>query len=192
MDGTDFARLSYLVLMLLALGGWVFVEYRGRMGFAMRSAMAWIMIFAGAAAGYALWQDIVARNYITVQDVEANGRITVPRASDGHYYLTLDISGKPLRFMVDTGASGVVLTKDDARSLGIDPDSLLYLGEATTANGTVRTAHTVLTDVALGPYRDDRIDASVNDGDLDLSLLGMDYLGRYRIEIEGNEMVLSR
>lgn len=191
MDGDSTARLIYLGLLLAALGGWVMVEYRGRLGFALRTAMAWGMIFLGVMAGYGLWQE-VRTDVIPRQSVMEGGEITLPRAPDGHYYLTLDIGGTPLRFMVDTGATNVVLSRADARRLGIDPASLMYLGQAQTANGIVRTARVELRDVRLGPYADASLRAYVNDGDMDGSLLGMDYLGRFRIEIAGDRMVLRR
>jgi len=190
MDGDSIARLAYFGLLLVALAGWVFAEYRARMGFALRSAMAWAMIFVGAMAGYGLWQDI--RTDIHPAQTATTDLIEVPRAEDGHYYLTLTISGTKITFMVDTGASNVVISKSDARHLGIDPDSLLYLGEANTANGVVRTARIRLSAVKLGPFEDAALEAWVNEGDMDGSLLGMEYLGRFRIEISGNRMILTR
>ena len=58
MDEFEFGRLAYLMILLAAVGGWVMVEYRGRMGFALRSALAWGLIFLGVLAGYGLWSDI--------------------------------------------------------------------------------------------------------------------------------------
>ncbi len=190
MDGDQTARLVYLGLLLAALSGWFFAEFRGRMGQALRMALAWGFIVIGLMAGYGLWQDI-RRDIKPEQTIVAN-RIEVPRASDGHYYLTLTIDGVPMRFMADTGASNVVLRQKDAQILGIDTSKLAYLGTATTANGTTRTARVSLNNVALGPVFDAKISASVNEGDLDVSLLGMDYLGRFKIEMNGNMMVLSR
>ncbi len=191
MENEDFARLLYLGLLLVALGGWALVEYRGRLGVALRTAMAWGLIFVGVMAGYGLWNDL-RQSEAPVQIMAEGGEIVLPRAPDGHYYLTLTIAGQPLEFLVDTGATNVVLSQDDARKLGIDPATLAYLGEANTANGTVRTARVTLTDVALGAVVDPRLAAYVNDGEMDGSLLGMDYLGRFRIEIDGNQMVLTR
>lgn len=191
MDGDSFGRLGYLILLLAVVGGWVMVEYRSRIGAALRTLLAWGLIFVGLMAGYALWSDL-RTEILPRQAVLQGGQIEVPRAPDGHYYLTLEIGGTPLRFMADTGATSVVLARQDAVRLGIDPESLLFLGEARTANGTVRTARTELRDVALGPFTDARISAFVNEGQMDQSLLGMEYLGRYRIEIAGDRMVLSR
>jgi aspartyl protease family protein len=191
MDGENLARLGYLGLLLAALGGWLLVEFRGRVGSALRTGAAWGLIFIGLMAGYGLWQDI-RTDIIPRQSVIDGGDISVPRAADGHYYLTLTINGTPISFMADTGASTVVLTRSDARRLGIDPDGLLYLSQARTANGTVGTARVTLENVAFGPYFDQSLGAWVNEGDLDISLLGMDYLGRYRIEIDRGEMILRR
>jgi aspartyl protease family protein len=191
MDNGDFGRLIYLGLLLAAVGGWVLVEYRGRLGFALRTAMAWGLIFVGVMAGYGLWNDL-RRSEVPRQMMADGGEVVLPRAADGHYYLTLTIDGTDLQFMVDTGATSVVLSQDDARRLGIDPDTLAYLGEADTANGTVRTARVALTDVRLGEVVDAKLAAYVNDGQMDGSLLGMEYLGRFRIQIEDDRMVLRR
>lgn len=192
MDGDSFARLGYLALLLAAVGGWVIVEYRGRMGQALRVAAAWGLIFLGVMAAYGLWTDIRGPQAIPDQILTETGRVELPRAPDGHYYATLTVNGVDLRFMADTGASTMVLTKADARAIGLDPAALLYLGEAYTANGRVRTARVTLDTVSLGPFADSNVSAWVNEGEMDISLLGMDYLGRFRIEIAGDKMILGR
>ena len=191
MDGDIVARLAYLGIILVALIGWGLVEYRGKLGFAVRSAVAWGMIFLGAMAGYGLWGDIRS-SILPVQAVTEGGKIEVPRAGDGHYYLTLRIDGIAVQFLADTGASTVVLSGSDARKLGIDPEGLAYLGKAETANGTVLTADVSIRNVELGPFFDARIRASVTNGAMEGSLLGMNYLGLYRIEIDRDKMILSR
>lgn len=191
MDGEDFGRMAYLVLLLAAVGGWVIVEYRQRMGQALRTAAAWGLIFIGVMAGYGLWQDI--RTDITPsQLVTADGTLELPRAEDGHFYATLEVDGQTLRMMVDTGASNMVLSNADADRLGINQDELMFLGQAQTANGMVRTARVTLGRVEFGPFSDSDVSAWVTDGEMDLSLLGMDYLSRYQITISGNTMLLSR
>lgn len=192
MDGDSFARLGYLALLLAAVGGWMIVEYRGRMGQALRVAAAWGLIFLGVMAAYGLWTDIRGPQAIPDQILTEAGRVELPRAPDGHYYATLTVNGVDLRFMADTGASTMVLTKADARAIGLDPEALLYLGEAYTANGRVRTARVTLETVGLGPFADSNVSAWVNEGEMDISLLGMDYLGRFRIEIAGDKMILGR
>ena len=119
--------------------------------------------------------------------------IVLPRARDGHYYLTLDINNVPVEFVVDTGASQVVLTQDDAKRIGLNPSSLSYLGTASTANGTVRTAAVRLDTVSLGAITDTSVRAVVNDGQMFGSLLGMTYLSNFdSITIKDGQLILSR
>jgi len=191
MDGETLGRVAYLVIILVAIGGWAMVEFRQRMGQALRMAMAWGLIFVGVMAGYGLWTD-VRTDILPTQMVTTGGEIEVPRAADGHYYLTVKVNGTPIVFMADTGASNMVLSRQDARRLGIDPDSLDYLGQAATANGIVRTARISLPLVELGPFRNEDFSAWVNDGEMEGSLLGMEYLGQFRLEIAENRMVLRQ
>ncbi|NBE08378.1 retropepsin-like aspartic protease family protein [Paragemmobacter ruber] len=191
MDSDSIARLFYLLLLLVAVGGWVLVEYRKRMGEALRTAAAWGLIFIGVMAGYGLWNDLRS-DIAPRQMISDAGAIEVPRAEDGHYYLTLEVNGTPVQFLADTGATNMVLSDRDARRVGIDPAELMYLGTAQTANGTVRTARVELPSVTLGPHTDANFPAWVNQGEMTDSLLGMDYLSLYRVEIAGDRMILRR
>jgi aspartyl protease family protein len=191
MDGETLARVGYLAIILVALGGWVLVEFRQRMGQALRMALAWGLIFVGVMAGYGLWSDI-RRDIMPIQEVAQDGTVEVPRAADGHYYLTVMINGTAVPFMVDTGASGMVLAEGDAEKLGIDLGELSFLGQANTANGVVRTARITLPLVELGPFRNEDFQAFVTEGELDQSLLGMDYLGQFRMEFDQGKLVLRQ
>jgi aspartyl protease family protein len=191
MDGDTFGRMAYLILLLLAVAGWVLVEFRQRMGQALRMGLAWGLIILGLVAGYGVFQDI-RTDILPQQSVAQDGRIELPRAADGHYYATLTINGEDIRFLADTGATNMVLSNADADRLGIDRGSLVFSGQASTANGVVRTARVRLPEVRFGPYDDQGFPAWVTDGEMDMSLLGMDYLGLYRIEIASDRMVLQR
>ena len=193
MDSYDTGRLIYLVLLGSVVAAYFFVSNRDRLGQAARQAMLWGLIFLGVIAGYGLWGDI--RNDVLPRQAvigEGSG-ISVPRAPDGHYYLTLKANGTAIDFVVDTGASDIVLTKQDAARAGIDLDNLAYTGIANTANGTVRTARARLGRLELGPIRDDNVFVSVNEGEMDSSLLGMSYLQRFeRLEIANGTLRLER
>lgn len=193
MEDMDFARLLYLALLLCAVGFWVFVQNRQSLNKTVQQLAVWAFIFLGVIAGYGLWGDI-RQTVQPQQSVMADaGRVVVPRAPDGHYYLTLSVNGAAIDFLVDTGASQVVLTASDARRAGIDPEKLAYLGRANTANGEVRTASVRVDELALGDIRDKNLRVWVNEGEMDKSLLGMTYLQRWsHIEIRNGALVLSR
>ncbi|MCP1167748.1 retropepsin-like aspartic protease family protein [Limimaricola litoreus] len=192
MSPDNLASLAYLGLLGAAIAGWFVVQHRDRLGQLAQQAALWALIFVGVIAAAGLWGDI--RDDVTPRQtmVGAQG-IEVPQARDGHYYLTLDINGAPVEFVVDTGATDMVLSREDARRAGIDPEELNYFGSAVTANGTVRTARVTLDSVALGQIEDEGLGAVVTDGDLSASLLGMGYLRLFgRLEIEGGKLMLTR
>jgi len=183
-------------LYLTLLGGALLVSYllasRTNIGKVIQQAGIWVLIFMGAIAVIGMWPDI-QRTITPRQAIVNDTTISLPRAADGHYYMTLDVNGVPIEFVVDTGASQVVLSQDDARLVGLNPEELPYLGTANTANGTVRTAAVRLDTVAAGPMVDTRVRAVVNDGQMNGSLLGMTYLNNFdSITIKDGELVLSR
>jgi aspartyl protease family protein len=193
VDAQTLERLAYLVLLGAAILGYLLVANRDRLGTLLRQGMLWGLIFVGVIAAAGLWQDIRQASAPRQAIIAAEGRVEVPRSLDGHYYLTLEIGGVPVRFVVDTGATDIVLTRRDAERLGIDLARLAFTGSARTANGTVRTARVRLDEVALGPIRDTRVPAWVNEGEMDTSLLGMAYLNRFaRIEIARDRLILTR
>lgn len=193
MDADNIARLTYLVLLGAALLMWFITQNRASLGKTMQMALAWVFIFIGVIAVIGLWEDIRGTVGSNSRMSVAEGRIEVPRAFDGHYYLTLKIDGEPVEFLVDTGATQMVLSHRDAERAGIDTASLNYFGRAMTANGEVRTAPVELGRVELGPFSDQGVTAWVNQGEMDASLLGMEYLQRYSsLEISNGALVLER
>ncbi|MFP4238918.1 MAG: TIGR02281 family clan AA aspartic protease [Rhodosalinus sp.] len=193
MTGDQIAQLTYLALLGAAIGFWVLMRMRGGFGQLAQYAAVWGLIFLGVIAAVGLWGDI--RQTVSPQQSVAvsEGRITVPRSADGHYYLTLEVNGTPTRFMVDTGATEVVLTHEAARRAGIDTDGLAYFGRALTANGEVATAPVRLESIGAGALTERGFRAWVNSGEMPEPLLGMSYLNRFeRIEIADGELVLVR
>ncbi|MBO9412751.1 MULTISPECIES: TIGR02281 family clan AA aspartic protease [unclassified Ruegeria] len=193
MDGDSFARLAYLSLLGAAVVAWFFSQNRQSLNKTLQQAMAWVFIFIGVIAVVGLWEDIRSTVGPSPQMTVTGEVIEVPRAYDGHYYLPVEVNGQSITFLVDTGASQIVLAQRDAERLGIDPDQLNYIGRAATANGEVRTAPVRLDTLTLGPVTDRNVSAWVNEGELFQSLLGMDYLHLFsNIQFADGRMILSR
>ena len=109
------------------------------------------------------------------------------------YYLTLKVNDADVRFVVDTGATDIVLSRDDAVRAGVDVDTLDFLGRASTANGEVSTASVRLDRIALGPVEDRNVHAVVTSGEMFGSLLGMGYLQHWgNISIAHDTLTLTR
>ena len=191
MDDFDTGRLIYLLILLGAVLGSVIAMGRANLGKTAQQAAIWALIFLGAIAAVGLWDDIRSR-LAPRAAIVGDGRIEVPVAPDGHFYLTATVGGAEITFVVDTGASDIVLTEADARAAGIPTGNLSYTGRAQTANGMVTTAPVTLDRVTVGGVTDRAVTAVVNRGDLDTSLLGMSYLSRYRMSFTGETLVLER
>jgi len=193
MNDYDTAHLIYLVMLGCAVVFWFVASNRESLGRVAQQAVVWGLIFLGVIAAVGLWDDI-RRTFRPGQAVFAGDqRIELPRAPDGHYYLTAQVNGAAVDFVIDTGATQIVLTQADARAAGIDPERLAFVGRAYTANGEVRTAPVRLDSIRIGPIHDTGVRAVVNEGALEQSLLGMTYLQRFTsVEISGGKLVLTR
>lgn len=193
MEENDFARLIYLSVLVVAILGSVLISRRGAYGKMFRQAGVWLLIFMILVAIVASWQDIRQSGRTMSFQQSEDGAIIIPKEIDGHFHLTVTINDRPIEFLVDTGASDIVLTRKDAARVGFDPNRLDYWGMANTANGTVRLATIRLETVRLGEFIDKNIRASVNKAPMEKSLLGMRYLSKFRaIEISNDQMILKR
>jgi aspartyl protease family protein len=193
MDADQIPRIAYLGLLGLAVAGWFIAENRNSLGKTLRMALVWAMIFLGVVAGVGLWGDVRDDVMPRQSVIAGEGRVEVPRAFDGHYYLTLRLNGTPVDFVVDTGATDIVLTHADAERIGLDLATLTYSGRAMTANGEVSTARARVNEIAIGPILDRDVTVSVNAGEMPGSLLGMSYLQRFqRIVIADGRLILER
>lgn len=112
------------------------------------------------------------------------------RRSNGHFYVTADVNGYPVEFVVDTGATSVALTEEDARRLGIafNPYQFTVVGRG--ASGDVRGQPVVLDTVDIDGKRVSSVPGVVLEG-LDVSLLGQSYLSRIGgVQMSGDQMAL--
>ena len=191
MTGEDLPRFFYLVLLLMAVGGYVLVESRKNLGRTLHQAAIWAVIFLGAVAVAGLWPAI-QRAAGTADPVVTRAGIEVPVGPDGDFYVTAMVNGTKLRFVIDTGASTIVLTERDARRAGFDLAGLSYIGTASTANGMVSTAPVRIATFDLAGVVDNNVAASVNGGDMDTSLLGMSYLSEFQMVVSRDRLLLKR
>lgn len=115
----------------------------------------------------------------------------ISKAADGHYWAEAMVNGARVRFLVDTGATAVALTAEDAQRLGFDPKDLNYAYAVTTASGQTRAAQVKLASVSVAGAKIADVDALVIEHGLPASLLGMTYLGRLsRFEATPSALIL--
>jgi aspartyl protease family protein len=120
----------------------------------------------------------------------AGGGLTLKREPDGHFYADSLINGATIRMLVDTGASGIALSRDDARRAGIGISIGMPNVVGQGAGGDVHGEMVMLDRVSLGGKSAEAMPAIVLDGG-DQSLLGQAFLGKFAsVEIRGDTMVL--
>ena len=116
--------------------------------------------------------------------------IELQREANGHFYADVQINSQPVRVLVDTGASGIALTRSDAQRAGLGVSIGMYDVVGKGANGDVHGEFVTLDRVSLGSTSAEQVPAIVLDAG-EQSLLGQSFLSRFAsVEIRGDTMVL--
>lgn len=160
----------------------------------------WLVLILAVVAVYAYRTDLRAIGERTLAELMParaqsgdDGTINFKRAADRQFWIDAEINGRPIRFLLDTGASGIVLTRQDALRLGFDPSNLSFEQIFETANGTTRGAPIKLGELRIGPLVYEGVAAWVNEGELRQSLLGMSLLARLSsVELKGDNLTIRR
>ena len=116
--------------------------------------------------------------------------IALTREYNGHFYADVQINGSPIRVLVDTGASGIALSREDARRAGLAISAGMFEVVGEGANGDVHGEFVKLDRVRLGSKSVENVSAVVLD-EGGQSLLGQSFLSKFdTVEIRGDTMFL--
>ena len=187
-------QMLWLVLLVPALVlGW-----RSRPRTGMRNAAIWLLIFAGLTAIMTFREDAI---YVAKRVVgnaspatgiaTEDGGISFTRNADGHFIIRGEVNGTRVMFLLDTGATDIVLTPGDASRLGFDPASLSFDKMVATANGMGSAASVTIDSLSVGSISIGPVAVSVNRESMSESLLGMEFLNRLSAwRVEGDRLTL--
>lgn len=131
-------------------------------------------------------------SYLESVDQSEGAETVLERQQDGHFYANVDVNSNEIRFMVDTGASGIALTGEDAEALGLgwSDGELAVVGRG--VSGNVYGKRVKLRSVQLDDLQMSDVDAVIIPNGLDVSLLGQSFLSKATtVKIENDEMIIS-
>lgn len=173
------------------------------LGSLARNLGTWAVIVLALIAGYQYryeLQDVASRvtaglipgSPLALGMEDGRATVTLDKGNNGHFQARILVNNKPLNAIVDTGATTTVLTADDARAAGIDPDGLNYTVRVSTANGNANAAAVRTNEIALGGIvRRDMPVLIAAPGALGQSLLGMNFIGSLSgFDMRGDRMIL--
>jgi aspartyl protease family protein len=193
----DRARLFQLVGILALVSGGFFFARQRRVGELVRNLAIWTGIALVLLIGFAFrdeLQDVGSRlraELIPGTVTTSNDEVVIAAAEDGHFYVFGNANGNAVRFLIDTGASGIVLSPSDATRIGIDTENLRFTLPSQTANGVGFGAAVTLNSLAVGPIRLSDVNVEVNQAGMPYSLLGMAFLRSLRsFEFRGDKLYL--
>ncbi len=119
--------------------------------------------------------------------ISAN-EVRLQRQPDGHYHVNGAINGRPIRFMLDTGASMVSVSESVAKQAGLECEQDAIF---TTANGKIKGCVDRQVEVAFGSYRLFDVDIAIMPNMDGIALLGMNALGKFNLQQSDGTLVIQ-
>jgi aspartyl protease family protein len=198
LSSHDFASLVYKTALLVFLGAAALTLIRERFTHALGALLLWVVLGLALVIGYTYryeLRDVADRVMAELLPGHVIGRgrnVEIARTNSGDFAVTAQVNGAPVAMVLDTGASSVVLTREDAKAAGLPLEVLAYTTSIDTANGRARAAPVRLDRVAIGGLVEHSVEALVaQPGQLKMSLLGMSFLNRLRSwEVRGDRLLL--
>jgi len=197
----DLASLVYLGLLGAVVGAGVVGAHRN-IGEMVKNLLIWVVIILGFATGW-LYQDqardmalrlaggLAPGRPVTLTD-ENGSAVLIRKSLNGHFEAAGEVNGEPVSFLIDTGATSIALSHDDALRIGFTDDDLRYTLIINTANGQARAAPVRLNTVTVGSVARSGLRAMVAEPErLDQSLLGMNFISSLTaFEMRRDEVIL--
>jgi aspartyl protease family protein len=199
MQNDDLQQIIYLIILISVM----IIGISSRREMTLKKIVKYSLIWLGVAfifvALYAYrFEFSDFKNRIsgkinpTSAQLNQQGQLVVNISDDSHFYVKLLINKVPILFMIDTGASDIMLSISDAKKIGINTNNLIFNRPYQTANGRSFGASIKLKEVEISGIKFKDIYASVNESDMGVALLGMSFLRRFsKYEFFQDRLVLT-
>ncbi len=190
---SDNAPNAIYYVMVLVLVASALISMRLPLGKVAKMAAVWVAIFGVAFVLFAFRGEFTGvfdrlRAEATGASIVSGGEVRVPIADDGHFWVDATVNGRPVRFLVDSGASITTVSDETARAAGIRTDG--RTATIDTANGPAQVRQSSADKLAVGPIERTDFPVDVNSRDR-TNILGMNFLRTLRgWRVEGHDLVL--
>ncbi|WCR57545.1 TIGR02281 family clan AA aspartic protease [Wolbachia endosymbiont of Ctenocephalides felis wCfeJ] len=124
--------------------------------------------------------------------VQNSGSIEFTKSYDGHFYIQAQVNGHDITFLLDTGATDIVLSQKDALYAGLNLKNIQDFKIYETAKGQIKAGVVQIPQVKIGNFLINDVQASVNTYSMSHSLLGMSFLRYFHFTIRDNKLILYR
>jgi aspartyl protease family protein len=200
-DG-DMGYLVYYSMFAVLVGSGIFAGRRN-LGESFRNLGIWALIILGLVTAYVYRGDaqqiasrvtagLIPGRAAIVVDENGFNTVVLYKSQGGHYLADTVVDGSPVSMMVDTGATMVALSYEDAERAGLNPQTLDFSAMVMTANGPARSAYVTLPQLSIGGIQRTNVRAGIAErGKMDRSLLGMNFLSTLSsVSFSGDELRL--
>lgn len=197
MNGGDQAlSLVYLMLLLVLVGSGLAVR-RAPIGSTLKMALAWILIFGLGFAIFALRDEFRALGHRLLAELSGEaaqqvtgGELRIRASSDGHFWVDGEVNGRPVRFLIDSGATVTTITRETAARVGVASGGGFGV-MVNTANGPVMVERGRAERLKIGPIEREDIGVHVSATLGDTNVIGMNFLSTLSgWGVEGRFLVL--
>lgn len=172
--------LFFLVILVLGL-----IKSNISLESLFKWGASWLCIMLIILTGYSYqWElkqyfsRILGHLVPAIGHINKDNSVTFSAGESGHFMIDAKINGQIVHFLLDTGATRITLSAEDALSVGINLEALSYNVPVETAKGTNMVAYVQLDSIQVGNIVLQNIDAYVSREGLSGSLLGTNFLNK--------------
>lgn len=194
-DGDQAVHFIYLLGALVLVGS-AFAVRRVPIAQGLKMFIGWVLIFGAAFVVFTLKDEFLALGNRVLLETRGGvieegpgGEIRIRQAPDGHFWVTAEVNGESVRFLIDSGATTTSLSRATARQVGIEPSGGRALVQ--TANGVVTVERGRAETLSIGPIERSDVAVHISDAFGDMNVIGMNFLSTLSgWGVEGRTLVL--
>ena len=196
-NGDSALQFVYLLILLGLVGGAVFAR-KLPVGRSLQMLAAWAMIFLVLFLAFTLKDDFKALGARIAAEVRGKGRVVqsgreirIRKSEDGHFHVKAEVNGRPVEFLIDSGATVTSMSATTARNVGVE-ESGGFPVLVDTANGTVSASRGTVGTLKVGPIERSAHSVFVSESFGDTQVLGMNFLSSLTSwGVEGEWLILK-